>query len=237
MTDKFSILKCFLEDPNLNQSSCKCRIFGKALFVVSCFLLFSGCSKTSSLQPETEPQSTSVRIQETEAEAAGIMAEETEAEAAGLIKEETEAETALCLTGETETEVSVSLTEEAGTEPETEEPVVTVYVDDEKWDWANGFSVSPDSDDDVRVYITIGGYSLLDLPFGEAHTVLIHQRVGSENLVRLTGEAVYMERSTCEGNDCVNMGEVTRENMEMRVLGGFIICLPNMISVEVRSSN
>ena len=75
----------------------------------------------------------------------------------------------------------------------------------------------------------------MDLPFGEEHTVLIHQINGSENLVRLTGEAVYMDSANCDGQDCVNMGEVTRENLETRVLGGFIICLPNMIVVEVRS--
>jgi hypothetical protein len=30
------------------------------------------------------------------------------------------------------------------------------------------------------------------------------------------------------------MGEVTRDNLEVRVMGGFIICLPHKISVEVR---
>ena len=34
--------------------------------------------------------------------------------------------------------------------------------------------------------------------------------------------------------DCVQMGEVTRDNLEVRVMGGFIICLPHKISVEVR---
>ena len=30
--------------------------------------------------------------------------------------------------------------------------------------------------------------------------------------------------------------EVTEENLEVRVLGGFIVCLPHKLSVEVRGS-
>ena len=123
-----------------------------------------------------------------------------------------------------------SVTDVTEEETETEAPI-TLYIDGE----AAGIGpVSPDSDDPLRVYITWNGYILSDLPFGEPHTVLIHQRNGYENTVRITGDEVFMESSTCDGQDCVQMGSVTRENLEMRVLGGFIICLPNMISVEVR---
>ena len=86
----------------------------------------------------------------------------------------------------------------------------------------------------LRVYITLDGAPLVDLPFGEAHTVSVRQPDGEENVVRLTGDAVYMESANCENQDCVNMGEVTRENLELRVMGGFIICLPHKLSVEVR---
>ena len=87
---------------------------------------------------------------------------------------------------------------------------------------------------DLRVYITLNGEALLDLPFTEAHTVRIVQPDGGENTVTLTGTSVYMTEANCEGQDCVQMGEVTRENLEVRVMGGFIICLPHRISVEVR---
>lgn len=86
----------------------------------------------------------------------------------------------------------------------------------------------------LRVYITLDGAPLVDLPFGEAHTVSVRQPDGEENVVRLTGDAVYMESANCENQDCVEMGEVTRENLELRVMGGFIICLPHKLSVEVR---
>ena len=88
--------------------------------------------------------------------------------------------------------------------------------------------------EDLRVYITLNGEALLDLPFIEAHTVRIIQPDGGENTITLTGSSVYMTEANCDGQDCVQMGEVTRENLEVRVMGGFIICLPHRISVEVR---
>lgn len=100
----------------------------------------------------------------------------------------------------------------------------------------DGGSVSPDAGDDTRVYITLDGEPLIDLPFGEAHTVTIRQADGSENLVSLTGEQVVMTSANCENQDCVNMGAVTRENLELRAMGGFIVCLPHKISVEVRGA-
>ena len=87
---------------------------------------------------------------------------------------------------------------------------------------------------DLRVYITLDGKPLLDLPFAEEHTVRIIQPDGGENTVSLTGSSVYMTEANCEGQDCVQMGEVSRENLEERVMGGFIICLPHKLSVEVR---
>lgn len=87
---------------------------------------------------------------------------------------------------------------------------------------------------DLRVYITLDGKPLLDLPFAEEHTIRIIQPDGGENTVSLTGSSVYMTEANCEGQDCVQMGEVTRENLEVRVMGGFIICLPHKLSVEVR---
>ena len=108
---------------------------------------------------------------------------------------------------------------------------IRVLVDGETWKEA---AVSPESGDGLRVYITCDGRPLLDLPFGEAHSVQIIQDDGSENTVAITGEAVYMAHADCDNQDCVQMGAVTRENLELRVMGGFIICLPHKISVEVR---
>lgn len=94
-------------------------------------------------------------------------------------------------------------------------------------------SIHP-GEEDLRVYITWNGMALLDLPFAEEHTVWILQPYGGENTVTLTGTSVSMTEADCDGQDCVQMGEITRDNLEMRVMGGFIICLPHRISVEVR---
>ena len=188
------------------------KMFRKCMPVVLAVLL-AGCSGASNTQKETERVETSVRDKQSET-AVEAVTMETEAPA---IETEQHTETVAVET-EQQTEAAAS--------------PFTIFLDDEIYTKP---SVNPESDDDVRVYITYNGYPLLDLPFGEEHTVLIHQINGSENLVRLTGEAVYMDSANCDGQDCVNMGEVTRENLETRVLGGFIICLPNMIVVEVRS--
>ena len=97
-----------------------------------------------------------------------------------------------------------------------------------------GGSVAPDSTDDTRVYVTLDGADVIDLPFGEVHTVTVRQPDGAENVIALDGKAVVMQSANCENQDCVQMGAVTRDNLELRVMGGFIICLPHRVSVEVR---
>ncbi len=106
-----------------------------------------------------------------------------------------------------------------------------VLLDGRPWDGAK-----PGEGGDLRVYVTLDGAELIDLPFDEPHTVEIIQPDGAKNTVSLTGEAVTMASANCENQDCVHMGEVTRDNLELRVMGGFIICLPHKVSVEVRGS-
>ena len=107
----------------------------------------------------------------------------------------------------------------------------SVLLDGAAW---SGEAVSPEAEDGLRVYVALDGAALIDLPFGAAHTVTVIQPGVGENTIALTGEAVYMESADCENQDCVQMGEVTRDNLELRVMGGFIVCLPHRLSVEVR---
>ena len=93
--------------------------------------------------------------------------------------------------------------------------------------------LSPDSKD-LRVILTLDGKEIVNLPFEEAHTVKVIQENGDENSLVLTGDGVVMESANCEGQDCVHMEEVTRDNLETRVMFGMIICLPHRLSVEVR---
>ena len=94
--------------------------------------------------------------------------------------------------------------------------------------------LSPEKQNDLRVHITLDGAEIADLPFGEAHTVQITQENGDENTLLLTGDSVLMQSANCEGQDCVHMEKITRDNLETRVMFGMIICLPHRLSVEVR---
>ena len=95
-------------------------------------------------------------------------------------------------------------------------------------------ALSPEKQDDLRVHITLDGAEIADLPFGEAHTVRIEQGNGFENTLLLTGDSVLMESANCEGQDCVHMEKITRDNLETRVMYGMIICLPHRVTVEVK---
>ena len=88
----------------------------------------------------------------------------------------------------------------------------------------------------LRVALTHGEESLLDLPFGRPCQIRILQPGGAENILRLTETSVWMESANCTTQDCVHMGEITRENLDIRPMGGFIICLPHGLTVEVHST-
>ena len=93
----------------------------------------------------------------------------------------------------------------------------------------------PDGEDALTVIVTLDGQTLFELPFGTVHTVRILQLGVGENTLRFSEDAVVMEDADCTGQDCVHMGAVTRENLDYRAMGGFIICLPHKLTVEVRS--
>ena len=42
-----------------------------------------------------------------------------------------------------------------------------------------------------------------------------------------------MESSTCENQDCVGQGTVNVDTYEQRILGTYIICLPNEVVIEM----
>ena len=127
-------------------------------------------------------------------------------------------------------EPSAGETEKPDPDPAGASRGVTLLLDGEAF---AGGRLEGGAEDDLRVYLTLDGALLADLPFGEKHTVKVILPEG-ENTVTLTGNAVFMSEADCEGQDCVQMGEVTRDNLEMRVMGGFIVCLPHRVSVEVR---
>ena len=125
-------------------------------------------------------------------------------------------------TGKEETAVS---TDAPAAEPEnTEQPFLIQITDD---DPSIAYVL-------VRTPDLIG---LLPLPTEGEYTRTIRQTMddGTEavNILHLTANGFWMEDANCEGHDCVNMGEVTLENREERVLWNMVICLPHQLSLEL----
>lgn len=115
--------------------------------------------------------------------------------------------------------------------PGTQPAGAQIFLDGEP---VSGPALFPEKQDGLRVILTLDGQEIANLPFGEAHTVRVLQENGDENTLVLTEESVYMESANCEGQDCVHMEEITRDNLETRVMFGMIICLPHRLSAEVR---
>lgn len=81
--------------------------------------------------------------------------------------------------------------------------------------------------------VTVGGTAYEPIPLTGEATYPITQPSGAENVLHVTSDSVYMESATCDNQDCVHQGVVTLENMDSRVLGNMIICLPNQVVAEL----
>ena len=108
----------------------------------------------------------------------------------------------------------------AETKEETEQPYLVQITED---DPSIGY---------VLVQLSSSG-GLLPLPQEGEYTKTIRQTMedGSEyvNVIHVTPTGFWMEESNCEGQDCVDEGEVTLENRQERILGNMVICLPHQL--------
>ena len=94
----------------------------------------------------------------------------------------------------------------------------------------------PKKAETVRGYVvlTVGGRQYGDpIPMDRDKIITLKQDDGRINKVHITPETVYMEFSTCENQDCVGQGEVHVDTYKNRILGTYIICLPNNVSIEM----
>lgn len=82
----------------------------------------------------------------------------------------------------------------------------------------------------VIIYLGSQVYDVLPL---EENTVTIDQGDGRVNEIAITDSSVVMASATCENQNCVHQGEVTLENYETRVLGTYIMCLPNQVTINL----
>lgn len=80
--------------------------------------------------------------------------------------------------------------------------------------------------------VSVGNTTYEPLPLTEdAYYGLSHD--GCYNIIHVTENSVSMYESNCDNQDCVEQGEVTLENMETRILGNMILCLPNQVSLQL----
>lgn len=85
-----------------------------------------------------------------------------------------------------------------------------------------------------HVVLTVGGRQYGDpIPMDRDKIITLRQEDGKINKVHITPEKVYMESSTCDNQDCVQQGEVHVDTYMDRILGTYVICLPNNVSIEM----
>ncbi len=87
--------------------------------------------------------------------------------------------------------------------------------------------------DKGEIVIYIGSEVYKRVPLGKAQTVVIDQGDGKVNEIYITEDGAMMHAATCDNQDCIKQGHVSLGNYQSRVLGSWIICLPNQVSVEL----
>lgn len=82
----------------------------------------------------------------------------------------------------------------------------------------------------VVIYVNGKVYKTVNLSDPQ---IVVVENNGHHNEIEITEEGVKMLSSSCDNQNCVMQGEATLENYETRLLGGWIICLPNQVSIEL----
>ena len=100
--------------------------------------------------------------------------------------------------------------------------------------------VQINEDDPAIAYVLVENPSLigfLPLPTEGEYTKTFRHVMpdGSEwvNIIHVTPQGFYMEKSNCEGQDCIAEGEVTLENRQTRALWNMVICMPHQLVLEL----
>ena len=85
-----------------------------------------------------------------------------------------------------------------------------------------------------HVVLTVAGRQYGDpIAMDRDKIITLKQEDGKINKVHITPEKVYMESSTCDNQDCVQQGEIHVDTYQDRILGTYVICLPNNVTIEM----
>lgn len=93
----------------------------------------------------------------------------------------------------------------------------------------------PKSDEPIKGYaiILVGQKQYGDpIPMDRDKTINIKQDNGQVNEIKITKDSVEMHASSCENQDCVHQGIITRDNYLTRILGSYVVCLPNEVTIQ-----
>ena len=83
------------------------------------------------------------------------------------------------------------------------------------------------------LYISVGGRIRQIEPLDQDRDVTISQPTGEVNVIHITKNGFHMASSTCDNQLCVGEGEVTVDNYRRRILGPYVLCLPNQVELQI----
>ena len=96
----------------------------------------------------------------------------------------------------------------------------------------------------VKVFMPTGNITYADIyvndmlyeavPLNEDAVITVDQGDGKVNYIEVKDGAIFMADSTCADHLCVNQGAMSPDNYEKRPMLNWIICLPNLVTVELR---
>ena len=72
------------------------------------------------------------------------------------------------------------------------------------------------------------------VPLNEDNVITVDQGDGKVNYVEVKDGQIFMVDSTCSDGLCIPQGPMSPENYTERPMLNWIICLPNLVSVELR---
>ena len=96
----------------------------------------------------------------------------------------------------------------------------------------------------VKLFVPKGNITYADIfindmlyeavPLNEDTVITVDQGDGKINYIEVKNGSIFMADSTCSDHLCVNQGAMSPENYANRPMLNWIICLPNLVTVELR---
>lgn len=91
----------------------------------------------------------------------------------------------------------------------------------------------PDAEPLAYLRVQVDDEALPLIPLADGGEYTITQPTGETNVIHTTAQGAVMHFSTCKNQSCIQQGEVSLDNRDMRVMGSMIVCLPNKVVLEL----